>query len=652
MRTREQTERYLDEHPEVVVLVAYEWTGGLMLALASRGVQAMSVDWRAPDHDLPSHQGDVREVIDLRRWRAVYSVGPACFQGIRHDRCLAAKIADCRAFWGAAEVIWCICCPHADATLTEQPDTIVHDYLELAAMGSEPGGVEVLELRSGALGDEHDKFLRLTMVGFDVEPPHEPMALLEVATSQAKSAPTPTRRPAMTEYANPDARDRARSSWKLMPALCAMVASLKLKEGPRVKLDYETEIRAFEEQWRKAGNPTPPHFDNPTGQPLDADGLNYQRRRGEGDGRRPGNAAATPTASNATARQARKAEAGDQVAASDVVTNFLLVVDRKVAEGHDLTPCQRARLRELARGGADAHPRTLFFWRAEPSAGLPACFSNFFAVDFVDEAIGGGPFAHVEQYMHFWKAVLAGDDVAAARVRHTPDPKECRALGRRVQGFDDGAWCKVARWIVLRGVYLKFDQNAQLKDYLLSTGSAELAEASPTDSRWGVGLSERLARETARSRWGTNWLGVAVMDSRPRLERGLTPSIPHALLGPLSRYLGGGGGNAQHDATLSASMQALGERLRPDEKIVDRGGSGACGPNSVAYAAHVAQLTKAPRDADGTLFRSQVCDHAAALLEAECVWAPGTTAAELLATALSYVRRGTWTGLVEAVVAF
>ena len=41
---------------------------------------------------------------------------------------------------------------------------------------------------------------------------------------------------------------------------------------------------------------------------------------------------------------------------------------------------------------------------------------------------------------------------------------------------------------MLSGNYAKFTQNPAMKLHLLSTGNKRLAEASPLDSVWGIGL--------------------------------------------------------------------------------------------------------------------------------------------------------------------
>ena len=179
---------------------------------------------------------------------------------------------------------------------------------------------------------------------------------------------------------------------------------------------------------------------------------------------------------------------------------------------------------------SDAHVEAasepLFFWEAEPSAGEQACLSNYFQpVNFVDPELPGS-FSSSEQYMMYAKAMAFGDMDRAKAIRAESRPSRCRALGRSVRGFDAGTWGEMAQRVVERGVFFKFSQNPHLRRFLLSTGSRELVEASPSDAIWGIGLSASDAPNVPRCEWGTNWLGLVLMRVRARLygqDQGLTP---------------------------------------------------------------------------------------------------------------------------------
>lgn len=63
--------------------------------------------------------------------------------------------------------------------------------------------------------------------------------------------------------------------------------------------------------------------------------------------------------------------------------------------------------------------------------------------------------------------------------------KDC---GRKVKNFDEEKWHKVKEDFMLNGLRLKFFQNNHLKEKLLNTKSI-IAEASPKDLEWGIGMS-------------------------------------------------------------------------------------------------------------------------------------------------------------------
>ena len=91
----------------VTHLVLYEFTGAVLTPLLTEHI-AMSVDWREPLHSGPHYQGNVADVVPLKVWTFVLCVGPPCYQHLRHDPMLKYKIADGRAYWGGAEVLWCL----------------------------------------------------------------------------------------------------------------------------------------------------------------------------------------------------------------------------------------------------------------------------------------------------------------------------------------------------------------------------------------------------------------------------------------------------------------------------------------------------------------------------------------------------------------
>jgi len=150
----------------------------------------------------------------------------------------------------------------------------------------------------------------------------------------------------------------------------------------------------------------------------------------------------------------------------------------------------------------------VFFWNGWPSQWHPAEFT-----------VDGVAYTCTEQFMMAEKARLFGDDETLRQILATASPREQKALGRQVRGFDADRWTAACRDVVHRGNVAKFSQNADLKALLLATGDKTLVEASPTDRIWGIGLAADDRRATDRSAWrGKNWLGEALMRVRADLR--------------------------------------------------------------------------------------------------------------------------------------
>lgn len=135
----------------------------------------------------------------------------------------------------------------------------------------------------------------------------------------------------------------------------------------------------------------------------------------------------------------------------------------------------------------------------------------------------GLTFLNTEQFMMYCKAMLFNDVETARKIMLAKTPREHKALGRQVQGFDAEVWDEKCEYFVEMGCVEKFRQNPHALRTLLSTKDTELVEASPYDKIWGAGLSMTDSRITDKSKWpGKNRLGYLLMRVRTRLalERG------------------------------------------------------------------------------------------------------------------------------------
>ncbi len=133
--------------------------------------------------------------------------------------------------------------------------------------------------------------------------------------------------------------------------------------------------------------------------------------------------------------------------------------------------------------------------------------------------IDGQTYVTCEQYMMAEKARLFGDREAETKIMATANPREQKALGRRVANFDPVQWEAACEEIVYRANYAKFSQNEELKAMLLATGDKTIAEASPLDAIWGIGMAEDHPNAMDQSLWGRNLLGKAIVRVRDDLRR-------------------------------------------------------------------------------------------------------------------------------------
>ncbi len=144
-------------------------------------------------------------------------------------------------------------------------------------------------------------------------------------------------------------------------------------------------------------------------------------------------------------------------------------------------------------------------------------FSNWYPSPFV---WGGIRFFCMEQYMMYRKAAMFRDEESAAAILAATDPATCKALGRGVKGFDKRTWDARGQLAVFSGLMVKFSQNEELREQLLATGDAILAECSPTDRIWGIGLSLTEERRLDPDLWqGKNLMGYALMEVREQMSR-------------------------------------------------------------------------------------------------------------------------------------
>ena len=122
-----------------------------------------------------------------------------------------------------------------------------------------------------------------------------------------------------------------------------------------------------------------------------------------------------------------------------------------------------------------------------------------------------------EQYFMAHKALTFNDQSTYHKIMMATNPGTIKALGREVRDYKESVWNSKRMHVMYLANYFKFSQNTELKERLLATGNRLLAEASATDTIWGIGLSEQQAANGA-SWQGTNLLGQVLMQVRRDLS--------------------------------------------------------------------------------------------------------------------------------------
>lgn len=153
------------------------------------------------------------------------------------------------------------------------------------------------------------------------------------------------------------------------------------------------------------------------------------------------------------------------------------------------------------------------------SKGKYKAFSNFYLSEMETEQ--GMKFDSVEHYFQIMKAQEfdPNGDAFHQMTRKRITCSEVKALGRKVLNFDNEKWRLLSRAHMRTALHMKFMQNEELKNLLLSTEDAVLAEAAPRDLLWGIGYSENNPKAQDPSAWrGRNVLGNMLMYLRDEIN--------------------------------------------------------------------------------------------------------------------------------------
>lgn len=158
----------------------------------------------------------------------------------------------------------------------------------------------------------------------------------------------------------------------------------------------------------------------------------------------------------------------------------------------------------------------ILFWGAREKYGA---FSNFYPCIFTDK--DGVKYNCSEQYfmVQKLKAFDPENQTLFVKLINEKNPKQIKQYGRQIRNYDDKKWNALRYGSMLEGITLKFTQNPKLSDLLLSTGTNLIAEASPYDRIWGIGMNASVAKNIPVPQWrGQNLLGKALMELRGKLK--------------------------------------------------------------------------------------------------------------------------------------
>ncbi len=165
----------------------------------------------------------------------------------------------------------------------------------------------------------------------------------------------------------------------------------------------------------------------------------------------------------------------------------------------------------------------LFFWGHSSSGNSlgKECLSQWYPAAF---HVDGLRYPSAEHYMMAGKAALFGDEEILQAILDCNHPREAKSLGRKVRGFDEARWLAHRMEITIQGNLYKFEQNQELREFLLQTRRRVLVEASPVDRIWGIGMDQAHPHVENPQRWnGENLLGFALMEVRSRIEGQVPP---------------------------------------------------------------------------------------------------------------------------------
>ena len=131
--------------------------------------------------------------------------------------------------------------------------------------------------------------------------------------------------------------------------------------------------------------------------------------------------------------------------------------------------------------------------------------------------VGNDNFNCSEQYIQMSIADYFKDDQAVKDIKKMTNPMDMKNRGKSVKNYDQERWIQVCKERIKPGILAKFSQNEGAKQVLLSTGTRIIAEASPHDKIYGIGIAIHDEKRHDASNWGDNLMGQILVDVRNEL---------------------------------------------------------------------------------------------------------------------------------------
>jgi len=111
---------------------------------------------------------------------------------------------------------------------------------------------------------------------------------------------------------------------------------------------------------------------------------------------------------------------------------------------------------------------------------------------------------------HYFQAQKFAGTPGEDEIRAAPSPMVAARMGRSRKRPLRHDWEQAKDQIMRDVVRAKFEQHAELRELLLSTGDEEIVEAALKDDYWGCGSAGM----------GRNMLGIILMETREALRKG------------------------------------------------------------------------------------------------------------------------------------